>query len=317
MNKQTILTIIIGLLTSLLLAQSEKLGQGSGSFIMMGGANHLNDTITVFYHKPASFTAKSKILLVLPGAGRNGDSYRDSWLETSERHSVLIISPSYPEKNYNYGDYHLGGVVKDLDLRKGVSFVEGTNQVRIDEDVMEFKVNTNREEWLFNDMDKLFDLVVEMTGSNQKKYDVFGHSAGGQILHRFVLFHPNSKADRVLAGNSGTFTIPDFETEYPFGLSNTGIQPEELKKSFKKKLVLLLGELDNDSETRGTMLRSKTADKQGTSRLARGNYFFTVSQEMAKQFNMTFNWSLETVPNVGHNQKKMAQAAASYLYGEE
>ena len=100
---------------------------------------------------------------------------------------VLIVSPSYSEQEYNYGDYHLGGIVKDLNLSKGISIKKGTNQVHIDEDVIEFNVNEDKEDWIFNDFDRIFKLVKKVTKSPQKKYDMFGHSAGGQILHRFAL----------------------------------------------------------------------------------------------------------------------------------
>ena len=295
-------------------AQNIELNKGSGFFKINGVGEHQNDSITIFYHKPINFTQSSKILIVVPGAGRNGDSYRDSWIKASEKHSVLIVSPSYPEKEYNYGDYHLGGIVKDLDISKGVTFKEGTNQVYIDENVIEFNVDTNKGNWIFNDFDRIFELVKNSTNSKQKKYDMFGHSAGGQILHRLALFYPSSKADRILASNAGTYTLPDYKTGFPFGMENVGLPQKELKKSFKKKLVLFLGALDNDSETRGRMLRSKTADKQGTNRLARGNKFYTFSEGLSKNFGMKFNWKLEIVPNVGHDQKKMAKAAAEYLY---
>ena len=254
--------------------------------------------------------------MVIPGAGRNGDDYRDSWIEESEKYSVLIISPSYPEKEYNYGDYHLGGIVKNLNLSRGVSFKKGTNQVHIDENVIEFNVNENMEDWIFNDFDRIFKLVKKATKSKQRKYDMFGHSAGGQILHRLALLYPNSKADRMLASNAGTYTFPDYNTNFPFGIENVGIQQKKLKKSFKKKLVLFLGELDNESETRGRMLRSETVDKQGTNRLDRGQNYYKFSKELAENYGMKFNWKLEIVPNVGHDQKKMAGGAAEYLYGQ-
>ena len=314
MNNNTKVLGIALLMVNFLVAQNITINKGSGSFVVMGDGIHKADSIYVFYHKPSNFTSNSKILLVIPGAGRNGDDYRDSWIETSEKHSVLIISPSYPEKNYNYGDYHLGGVVKDLNLSKGVSFKKGTNQVLIDEDIVEFNVNMNMDHWIFNDFDRIFGLVKKATQSRQKKYDAFGHSAGGQILHRFALFHPDSKADRILASNAGTFTLPDYNTDFPFGMKNVGVAEKGLKKSFRKNLVLFLGELDNDSETRGRMLRSETADKQGTNRLDRGKHFYKISKETASKSKMKFKWNLEIIPNVGHDQRKMAEAAASYLY---
>lgn len=314
MNHKLILLITILFITHISIAQNIELTSGSGLFKMNGTGKHQNDSITIFYHKPINFTRSSKILIVVPGAGRNGDNYRDSWIKTSEKHSVLVLSPSYPEKDYNYGDYHLGGIVKDLDLTKGVSFKKGTNQVHTDEDVIEFNVDTNKGNWIFNDFDRIFELVKNSTDSNQKKYDMFGHSAGGQILHRFVLFQPNSKADRILASNAGTYTLPDFETIYPFGIENITVPKKQLKKSFRKKLILFLGELDNNLETRGRMLRSKTADKQGISRIERGKNFYSFSKELSKKSKMKFKWEHEIVPNVGHNQKKMAKAAARYLY---
>ena len=179
---------------------------------------------------------------------------------------------------------------------------------------MQFNVTTNEEDWIFSDFDRLFEIVRKATNSKQKKYDVFGHSAGGQILHRFALFFPNSKADRILASNAGTYTLPDYGTNYPFGISNVGLDQKSLKKSFKKNLVLFLGANDNENESRGRMLRSITADKQGTYRIARGKFFYKVSKETSERLNTTFNWKLEVIPNIGHNQKKMAEAAANYLY---
>lgn len=316
-TKRFLLLFIAFLGTQITVAQTLIIYEGSGSFKINGASNHQADSITIFYHKSANFTRSSEILMVIPSAGRNGEDYRDAWIEKSEKYSILIISPSYPEKEYNYGDYHLGGIVKNLNLSKGVSFKKGTNQVHIDEKVIEFSINKNMKDWIFNDFDRIFELVKKTTTSRQKKYDMFGHSAGGQILHRLALLHPNSKADRILASNAGTYTFPDDNSTFPFGIENVGIQQKKLKKSFKKKLVLFLGELDNESETRGRMLRSETVDKQGTNRLDRGQNYYKFSKEFAENSGMKFNWKLEIVPNIGHDQVKMARVAAEYLYGQK
>lgn len=295
-------------------SQNIQIDEGSGSFQIRGGAGHEDDLITIYYHKPKNMSSNTKILMVIPGSGRNGDSYRDSWIETSEKHNILILSPSYPEKDYPYGDYHLGGIVKDLNLTKGITFKKNSNQVLMDEDKVEFSINKDANQWIFNDFDRFFTIAKKATKSKQRKYDMFGHSAGGQILHRFALMSPNSKANRILASNAGSYTSTDKNTNFPFGIKNIDISKKSLKKAFQKNLVLFLGELDNASETGGRILRSKTADKQGTHRLARGNYFYNHSAETAKNLNMKFNWKLVVIPDVGHNQKEMAKAAAKYLY---
>ena len=101
----------------------------------------------------------------------------------------------------------------------------------------------------------------------------------------------------------------------PFGLKDAPIDTNGLKYSFAKKLILLIGQLDNEKETGGTLLRSKTADMQGLHRLERGQYFYEYSKNIANDMTVEFNWEFEIVPNVGHNHEEMGDSAADLLYG--
>ena len=287
---------------------------GSGAFLIVGGTGNEDKTIKVFYHKPKNFSTTSKVLIVVPGAGRNADSYRDAWVEESEKYGVLILSPMYSENEYGFGDYHIGGLIKDVDLKNSIEYIENTNIAKLNEEKFHFKVNTNSREWIFNDFDRIFDLSINELGSLQTTYDLFGHSAGGHILHRFALFHKKSKANNILSSNSSFYTLPNFDYQLPFGLKGSPIDRESLKRSFKKHLVLILGELDNENETGGTFLRSKTADKQGLHRLERGKFFYKNAKEMAEELGYEFNWKIIVVPKVGHDHRKMGDAAGEYLY---
>ena len=257
---------------------------------------------------------ESKILIVIPGAGRNGDSYRDAWIEASEKYNVLILSPMYAEDDYSFTDYHLGGIIKDANIRACNEFIVDTNVAVLYEDKLEYNVSQHPEEWIFDDFDDLFEKVVVSTNSNQEHYDMFGHSAGGQILHRLAIFHPFSKANRIIAANSGFFTLPAADIDLPFGIQNTSIDIESLRASFENNLVVMVGELDNEDEDGGTLLRSPTVDQH---RLERGKYFYDYSKLVAKEIGVPFNWNLTLVPNVGHNHRLMAAAAADLLYEGE
>ena len=287
---------------------------GSGVFLIEGGQTKKDKPIKVYYHKPQNYSKDSRVLLVIPGAGRNADSYRDTWLATSEKHGVLILSPQYPENDYGFGDYHLGGLVKDLDLEGNIEFIEHTNIAKLNEENMVFDFNEHSATWIFNDFDRIFELVKTALGFSTNTYDLFGHSAGGHILHRMTLFHQNSKADRIFASNSSFYTLTSFEYSFPFGLKDTSVDQNDLKTIFAKKFVVFLGELDNATETGGTFLRSKTADVQGLHRLARGTYFFETAKAKATALGVDFNWELIIVPNVGHDQEKMGKAASEFLY---
>ncbi len=289
--------------------------EGSGFFIMQGGVGRKDNSITVYYYRPSSFTAHSKILWVIPGAGRNADSYRDAWIEEAEKFNLLILSPMYPERKYSFEDYHLGGLIAHSNLRESITPISGTHMVRLDEENFHFEINEQSAQWIFEDFDRIFDTVVNNLSSNQSTYDIFGHSAGGHILHRMALFHHTSKADRIMAANPSFYTLPSFEEAFPFGLKDAPIDSAALIQAFRKKLVLLLGEEDNEKETNGTFLRSSSADKQGLHRLARGRFFFDMAQTTAEQLKAEYHWKLHIVPEVGHDHRKMGDAAARYLYG--
>ena len=71
---------------------------GSGKLLIEGGFKK-EKTIIVHYHMPLNFESDSKVLFVLPGAGRNGDDYRDAWVANSEKYNVLVLSFEYSENH--------------------------------------------------------------------------------------------------------------------------------------------------------------------------------------------------------------------------
>lgn len=103
----------------------------------------------------------------------------------------------------------------------------------------------------------------------------------------------------------------------PFGIKNSQITDENLANAFGKELVLLIGALDNETETGGTLLRSKTVDQQGIHRLDRAKYFYKYSKKKAHDLKADFNWNLLVVPNVGHNHELMGNVAAKILYEKD
>lgn len=289
---------------------------GSGNFLLEGGPGHEEKLITVFYHVPENLEPESPVLVVVPGSGRDAYEYRDAWVEASEEHGVLVLSPMYTEDEYGFGDYHMGGVIDDLNLDEAVEYADDSNEVFLDEERFAYRVNTNSEAWIFADFDRIFEKVAAAVGSTRESYDAFGHSAGGQILHRMVLLRPDSDADRILAGNSGFYTMPDLDARLPFGLENAPVGRQDLRRSFAERLVLFLGDEDDRDGTGGIFLRSPSADAQGPGRLERGRHFYRRARELADEMGTEFEWDLEVVPGVGHDHEGMSRAAAEYLYGD-
>lgn len=287
--------------------------QGSGNFLIEDTRDP-EKSIRVFYYKPKNFRVDSNILIVVPGAGRNGDDYRDSWIDLSERYNLLILAPSFNEIHYSFEEYHLGAVVGASNITDVINRIEKTNKVRLDETKLELEFNPNRQSWLFGEFDHIFDRVVAATGSRQTTYDLFGHSAGGHILHRLALFHNSRKISRILASNASFYTLTNSDYTYPFGLGMSPLEGKNLAAAFANRLVVFLGERDDAGETGGTFLVSSSANAQGGHRFERGKFFFKEAERMAMNQGYDFNWKLEVVPGVGHDYKKMGEAAARYLY---
>ncbi len=270
--------------------------QGSSMFFVEGGSDP-DKVIRVRYHQPANFTRGSSVMIVLPGAGRNGIDYRNAWVEASEEYGLLVLALEYPEKYYpEFWSYNLGGMIYDVNIREDT-----------------YKITLDPSQWIFQDFDRIFNLVKEELDLTSESYDLFGHSAGGQVIHRLALFHPQSMADRIVAANSGWYTLPSNNQPFPYGLD--GIIPSSEQLDFSSQLTVFLGEKDDANETRGDLRRSPEVDVQGTHRLARGQYFYQVAKELAEEREMEFNWQIHVLPNVGHDYKTMSQHAASYLYG--
>lgn len=256
-------------------------------------------TIEVFTYRAADHGPDDPIIIVLPGGGRNGDDYRDSWINAAERFDLLVLAPSFDEARFPGPiNYNLAGMIRD-----------GSNVATLRNADL-----TPSRTWLFSDIESIFDEAVARTGSAQARYDLFGHSAGGQIVHRMILFAPETRVRTALAANSGWYTTLERDVPFPYGMKGISLPPGQLEKAFGRNLVVFLGELDNARETRGHLRDTPEANAQGEHRLARGRHFHAVAESERARLGLRSQWRLETVAGVGHDYRKMGEAAATYLY---
>lgn len=296
----------------------EWLKSGPGSFDVPGGPGNEDRTIGVRYFLPRRFTRRSPILLVIPGSGRHAGDYRDAWINTARRSGALVAALNYPRRDYDFAAYQMGGVIDDLEVRNaprpGRDGLPRRRARVLDEDI-DYDINRRPEEWLYADFDRIFDMLVAATGSTRTRYDIFGHSAGAQVVHRMVLFRPESKADRVICANAGLYTLPSLNQPLLTGLQGTGMTRTTLAASFRTPMMVMLGGEDTETDAGTLRLRTPSIDEQGRTRLDRGRYFYETGKAVARSIGAPFNWRLKVVPGVGHDYRRMSVAAGRYLYG--
>ena len=164
-------------------------------------------------------------------------------------------------------------------------------------------------EWTFAAIEPLFDAVVGRTGSKQKAYTLFGHSAGSQFVHRFLYYVPDARVKRYLAANAGWYTLPDFDVDYPYGLADSGVTEAQLGEALEKDVVLLLGREDIDRSD-PDLRKTPEADAQGPNRFTRGLAMMERAKSAADELGADFGWRLVIVDDAVHVNAQMAEAAA-------
>ena len=268
---------------------------GSGLFSFDTEYLQLNISMDVYYHVPSNASENSPILFVLHGAGRNADDYRDAFVEKSEELGFIVVAPKFSDFNFPGGDaYNLGNI-----------FIDGDNP----------SSNTlnSEEDWSFSILDSLFNYVKIITNNNSETYDLFGNSAGGQVAHRLLLFKPSSPIGRVISCASGWYTYPDNEIDFPYGVGLSPAEDINLQSLFNKEMTIMVGALDNDPNAPG-LRHTDEAELQGAHRIERATNFYEHSIAMSEEINTPFNWSLQVIPDIGHDFESMAPLASEYLY---
>ena len=265
---------------------------GAGSFRFVDGSSGRRKPLTVWYYRPPRLSTTAPVVFVMHGVKRDADSYRDTWMAAAELFGFLLLCPEFAKVDYPRSAYGLGNLT------------DGAGEP-LPED-----------EWTFNVIEYLFDFVKASTDNTSERYHIYGHSAGGQFVHRLALFMPQARYETAITANAGWYTMPTFDKKFPYGLKGSAGTPETLKKAFGRRLVILLGERDTDAND-PHLRKSSAASRQGANRLERGQAFHATARQEAEDLGTTLNWRLETVPGAAHLQHQMMPAAARALFAND
>jgi pimeloyl-ACP methyl ester carboxylesterase len=169
-----------------------------------------------------------------------------------------------------------------------------------------------RERWSFSVIETLFDAVRAMTGTRVETYDLYGHSAGAQFVHRYLMFVPEARVGQAIAANAGWYTMPDTGVEFPYGLGASGVSESDLRRALGRRLTVLLGTDDTEPQ-HPNLRRGPEAMAQGEHRLDRGKAFLKAAEATAADMKIPLGWRLRLVDGVGHDNGAMAGPAAALL----
>jgi hypothetical protein len=255
-----------------------RLKEGSDSFAFADPAAGEAQSLRVFYFWPSVAANDSRIVSAMHGFDRAAETFRDLCRIGAELHGLLILVPEFSAQSfpdayaYNYGNVRQSSPNAPL---------------------------LPRALWNFGIIDRLFLAVREATGSNQNQFGIFGNSAGGQYVLRYLALTRGPRVASAVSANSGWYMLPDPGIDYPAGMGGIGADVTDVHRYLEQRLVILLGEADNDQDA-ADLPRYPAAMAQGPHRLARGRWHYDYCRTLAASIGVPFGWKLEIVPGAGH-----------------
>jgi hypothetical protein len=201
-----------------------------------------------------------------------------------QRLNALVLAPQFAEEQYP-GDAYMFG-----------DMLDSAGRIR------------PKAQWALTAIERLFDAVRRDIASSRTDYDIVGFSGGGQFVHRLVRFVAEARFRRAVAASAGRYAFPSWSEKFPYGLSGSSIDPEDLARAFSRDFIVMLGDADiADRE------REREATTQGTSRFARGLRFFANASDQAVTLGVPLHWRLHIVHGVDHAPVPMVRAALQML----
>ena len=284
------MVVLMALLCGAFAVQADPLlGPGSGMLTVPAGPSADSPKINVWYHRPADGGADMPVVFIMHGVNRNASDYRDNWIAEADRGRFLVLAPEFSKADYPKSrGYNLGNI-KDTNGQP-----------------------TPKSAWTFSVIEKIFTDVTAANHLQAKRYDIFGHSAGAQFVHRMLMLLPEARVRSAVFANAGWYTVPDMAIPYPYGLGETPLGTDALGRAFSHDAVVLLGTQDTDPNAK-YLRQTPEAQAQGPHRFARGQFFYTQSRQIAETLQTPFQWRLESAEGIAHNNAGMVPFARPFL----
>jgi hypothetical protein len=248
-----------------------------------------NQRLVLHAARPADWNPGRPVVFIHHGVARNGRDYRDYWLAHVDPGAMLAIAIEFPETSfpeylwYNFGNLH----AKD-----------GTRNPR--------------DQWTFGIDTRLFAALRAQGITATNRYGLFGHSAGGQYVHRMLSFGYREQVAVAVSANAGTYAMPDLGTDWPWGLGATEATADTLPAFLAFPLTVMAG--TEDTKTTGRFFpKGPKSLRQGATRYARAHTYLAAARKAASEQAAALAWRVIDVPGVGHDGKRMSAAAAPLI----
>jgi pimeloyl-ACP methyl ester carboxylesterase len=246
--------------------------------------------LTLWAFKPENYVGDGFILL-LHGASRAAEGYRDNARGFARKYGRLVIVPEFDAERFPNWRYQMGGV-----FRPDGTFVDPAGQT-------------------FAFVPRIVDYTRASEREPELPWILLGYSAGAQFVARMAAFY-DLDAERLIAMAPGSALFPTREMEYGLGFGGLPAQyatDERIRRYLALPLTVSIGTADVEEG----QLPSGTAFDQGVHRYARNLRWFLTAMELARERDWEFGWRLVLHHGAGHPPPEMFDhpAIGNSLFG--
>jgi hypothetical protein len=244
--------------------------------------------IPVHIFLPGGFSTNSPIVVAMHGVDRNAYNYGLSWTDFATANNWVVLAPEFNAADWPSDAYALGNMFTGNDGAGALN---------------------SKEKWSFTIVSDIERTMCRGLGMKDSSYTLWGHSAGGQFVHRMILFAYDSLIRRAIPANSGWYTAPDSTIAYPWGTKHPllSISFKNLIEFASREMVIMRGTADTIRDS--NLNTDPLSDAQGRNRYQRAGYFF----QKGKDTSPNLKWKMIDVVGSGHEYQKMAVAAGQYI----
>ena len=242
--------------------------------------------VEIFYITPKKIDKDTQLLFVIHGNSRNANDYISAWIPYISNKNIIVVAPQFNKNSFRY--FFL--------LESATS---------------SGKINNNPDDYINKSISSFFNFFQSKFSLSTNKYKMFGHSAGAQFTHRYMLLSNDKRISMAVIANAGWYTFLN-GNNFPYGIKNSpiDISSDHIKWFMSNKTSLLIG--NNDINLK-SVNSSKGAQRQGITRFDRANSYFNSLINISDSNNIPFRWSYKVVDKADHDYLKMTPVAAKIL----
>ena len=228
----------------------------------------------------------TQLLFVIHGNSRNANDYISAWIPYISNKNIIVVAPQFNKNSFRY--FFL--------LESATS--SGA-------------INNNPDDYINKSISSFFNFFQSKFSLSTNKYKMFGHSAGAQFTHRYMLLSNDKRISSAVIANAGWYTFLN-GASFPYGIQESPIDitGKHIRWFMSNRTTLLIG--DNDVNL-DDVNSSAGAKNQGKTRVDRAKNYFNALIRLADKENIPFRWRYEVINGVDHDYLKMTPVAAKIL----